>query len=372
GDHGRPARAHAREGGVLPLAVRPHAGDRPRARVPCSGAALGGAAARRGQAGHPRGQARRRGDVPPPRGRGRQDGAQADARAQVLAPDDRGRLRPGLPAPAVPRLRRRAVDRLGGAALRVRRRRPPPPAAPSGPGGLHHPQQAARRQVAGHLRFAGEPDRGDRGEGGPRPRPAGPRRQRDHAAARPQARPGRRPCLGAPQGRPPGPRAAGPGRGRGGAAALVGGRERRDGVIGRAVDRYLSSTTARLVVVVLGAVGALLHLTVIPGLDRPPPYRIDLDVYRTGGQVFLDGGDLYGELPVLAEGAYLPFTYPPLSAQLFSVFTLVPLAVASTIITVATIAVTASVVRLVLTRTCDRPRRDLWWLTAAVVAVAIW
>ena len=143
-------------------------------------------------------------------------------------------------------------------------------------------------------------------------------------------------------------------------------------MIGRAVDRYLSSTTARLVVVVLGAVGALLHLTVIPGLDRPPPYRIDLDVYRTGGQVFLDGGDLYGELPVLAEGAYLPFTYPPLSAQLFSVFTLVPLAVASTIITVATIAVTASVVRLVLTRTCDRPRRDLWWLTAAVVAVAIW
>lgn len=31
------------------------------------------------------------------------------------------------------------------------------------------------------------------------------------------------------------------------------------------------------------------------------PYRLDFDVYRTGGQVFLDGGDIYGELPELAH-----------------------------------------------------------------------
>src|SRR5699024_6435384 len=124
------------------------------------------------------------------------------------------------------------------------------------------------------------------------------------------------------------------------------------------------------VVVVLGAVGALLHLTVIPGLDRPPPYRIDLDVYRTGGPVFLDGGDLYGALPGLAEGAYLPFTYPPLSAQSVSALTLGRLAAASTVITVATIAGTASVARRVLSRPCARPRRELWWLPAAGGAVA--
>lgn len=143
-------------------------------------------------------------------------------------------------------------------------------------------------------------------------------------------------------------------------------------MIGGAVDRYLGSAAARVVVVVLAVVGTLLHTVGIPGLQQIPPYRIDLDVYRVGGQVFRDGGDLYGELPQLAQGAHLPFTYPPLSAQLFSLFTLVPLAVASALITLATIAVLAYVVQLVLTRTCERPQRELWWLTAAVVAVALW
>lgn len=143
-------------------------------------------------------------------------------------------------------------------------------------------------------------------------------------------------------------------------------------MIGGAVDRYLASTMARVVVVALAVVGTLLHTIGIPFLQQIPPYRIDLDVYRVGGQVFRDGGDLYGRLPQLAEGANLPFTYPPLSAQLFSLLTLVPLAVASILITLATIAVLVYVVQLVLTRTCDRPPRDLWWLTLAVTAVALW
>ena len=143
-------------------------------------------------------------------------------------------------------------------------------------------------------------------------------------------------------------------------------------MIGRAVDRYLSSPIARIVAAVLALLGTLIHTVGIPGLQPIPPYRIDLDVYRVGGQVFRDGGDLYGELPQLAEGAHLPFTYPPLSAQLFSLLTLVPLAVASVLVTLATIVVLAGVVQLVLTRTCDRPSRELWWLTVAVLAVALW
>ncbi|MBC7306020.1 MAG: DUF2029 domain-containing protein [Dietzia sp.] len=141
---------------------------------------------------------------------------------------------------------------------------------------------------------------------------------------------------------------------------------------GGAVDRYLSSAVGRLVVVVLAAVGTLLHTVGVPGLQQIPPYRIDLDVYRVGGQVFRDGGELYGELPQLAQGAHLPFTYPPLSAQIFSLLTLVPLPVASALVTLATIAVLALVVQLVLTRTCERPARELWWLTAAVMVVALW
>ena len=44
---------------------------------PRSGAALGGAAARHRQAGHPQARIRRRGQLPPPRGRRRQDGPKA-------------------------------------------------------------------------------------------------------------------------------------------------------------------------------------------------------------------------------------------------------------------------------------------------------
>ena len=49
---------------------------------------------------------------------GRQDGPQADAGAQVLQADGRRRVAAGVPAPAVPRLRRREVDRFGGTPLR--------------------------------------------------------------------------------------------------------------------------------------------------------------------------------------------------------------------------------------------------------------
>ena len=143
-------------------------------------------------------------------------------------------------------------------------------------------------------------------------------------------------------------------------------------MIARLVDRYLASAPGKVLAAVLALVGTLVHTIGVPGLQQTPPYRIDLDVYRVGGQVFRDGGELYGELPQLAGGAHLPFTYPPLSAQLFSLFTLVPLPAASVIVTLATIAVLAYVVQLVLSRTCDRPPAQLWWLTAAVLAVALW
>jgi hypothetical protein len=42
------------------------------------------------------------------------------------------------------------------------------------------------------------------------------------------------------------------------------------------------------------------------------PYRIDLDVYRMGGQTWLHGGDLYGRLRATQARPRLPFTYPPI------------------------------------------------------------
>ena len=53
-----------------------------------------------------------------------------------------------------------------------------------------------------------------------------------------------------------------------------------------------------------------------------PPYRIDIDVYRMGGQAWLDGRPLYadGVMFHTRGGLDLPFTYPPLAAIVFAPF----------------------------------------------------
>lgn len=50
------------------------------------------------------------------------------------------------------------------------------------------------------------------------------------------------------------------------------------------------------------------------------PYRIDIDIYQMGGQAWLDGRPLYsGDVKFHTPiGLDLPFTYPPLSAVVFS------------------------------------------------------
>jgi alpha-1,2-mannosyltransferase len=78
------------------------------------------------------------------------------------------------------------------------------------------------------------------------------------------------------------------------------------------------------------------------------PYRIDLDVYRIGGQVWLHGGNLYGVLPATASGVRLPFSYPPFAAILLSPLSLVPMAVAGAVLTLGTVALAAVVLRVFL------------------------
>jgi alpha-1,2-mannosyltransferase len=108
------------------------------------------------------------------------------------------------------------------------------------------------------------------------------------------------------------------------------------------------------------------------------PYRIDLDVYRIGGRVWLDGMYLYGRLPVTMSGVRLPFTYPPLAAVIFSPLSLVSMMVASVGVTLVSIGLTALVLRWCL-RSLDRPAdessalagRDgwaVWWL----LPLALW
>jgi alpha-1,2-mannosyltransferase len=99
------------------------------------------------------------------------------------------------------------------------------------------------------------------------------------------------------------------------------------------------------------------------------PYRIDLDVYRTGSRAWLDGRFLYGRLPRTMSGVKLPFTYPPLAAVLLSPLALVPMAVASVALTLFSIGLLALVLRLSL-RSLNRAAGQspawanwaVWWL----------
>ena len=101
------------------------------------------------------------------------------------------------------------------------------------------------------------------------------------------------------------------------------------------------------------------------------PYRIDVDVYRMGGQAWLQHRPLYadGAMFHTQGGLDLPFTYPPLAAIVFSPLALVPLPVASVAITVTTLILLAVSVWIVLTAV-DVADARRGWLTAGIVALS--
>jgi alpha-1,2-mannosyltransferase len=106
------------------------------------------------------------------------------------------------------------------------------------------------------------------------------------------------------------------------------------------------------------------------------PYGIDLDVYRIGGQAWLRGGDLYGSLPPTRFGSRLPFSYPPFAAILLSPLALVPVAVAGTAATLATIALAALVLRVFLGsargRAAGPPGNPVsWWTVGWLLPAAL-
>ena len=101
------------------------------------------------------------------------------------------------------------------------------------------------------------------------------------------------------------------------------------------------------------------------------PYRLDLDVYRIGGRVWLRRGDLYGVLPATSVGVKLPFSYPPIAAVLLAPFALAPLAVDAALVTLAGVVLTGLVLRMFL-RSAAGPEAGSWWTIAWLLPVAIW
>ncbi|MFD4461904.1 glycosyltransferase 87 family protein [Nocardia sp. NPDC058480] len=92
---------------------------------------------------------------------------------------------------------------------------------------------------------------------------------------------------------------------------------------------------------------------------------IDLQVYRNGARVWLDGGDLYGPMPPV-YGLGLPFTYPPLAAMFFVPLALMPLVVAEVVVLLTSLASLGIVLWLVLVRV--RPELDRIAVLTVVIA----
>ena len=133
----------------------------------------------------------------------------------------------------------------------------------------------------------------------------------------------------------------------------------------------IAGIVARVAVLSAVVVGVLYHLVGFPGLgELGTKYRIDLDVYRLGGAMFREGPTLYGSMPPTSVGIYLPFTYPPLSAVLFSPLSFVSLQVAGIVLTILSIGALAATIRLTLRSLGFDTRTILLWGTLGVLAVA--
>lgn len=88
-------------------------------------------------------------------------------------------------------------------------------------------------------------------------------------------------------------------------------------------------------------------------------YRMDLDVYRAAVGVWWQGGDLYGELPVLQNGWHLPYLYPPVAVVVLAPFAVMPFWLASAVFALVTIAAAALVLVMVLRALAVHPTAPL-------------
>ena len=107
-----------------------------------------------------------------------------------------------------------------------------------------------------------------------------------------------------------------------------------------------------------------------------PGYHIDFDVYWTGTRFFLNGGYIYGKIPLLHHGTSLPFTYPPVALLVFVPFAILPYQLSSILFSLVSLLALYVVARYTFTAVRsygvmveDKPWHNVFLWVAIIVAL---
>lgn len=129
---------------------------------------------------------------------------------------------------------------------------------------------------------------------------------------------------------------------------------------------------SRVVVLTAALAGACFHLFGLPPLrEFGHYYRIDLDVYRIGGDALVSGLALYGPMPATTLGPALPFTYPPLAAIVFAPLSAITLDQAGLVLTALSLTALFGSLVVTLRALGLIGRSTLWWSAGALFTGAL-
>ncbi|NLG47030.1 glycosyltransferase 87 family protein [Gordonia sp. (in: high G+C Gram-positive bacteria)] len=144
---------------------------------------------------------------------------------------------------------------------------------------------------------------------------------------------------------------------------------------GQTLQRWLPGPAAKATIATAFVVSALLQIFGVPFTSGfGTQTRFDMDVYRIGGQIWHQGLSLYaeGSMPFTTDGIWLPFTYPPFAALLFTPLGVLPLTVASIGISVITALLLIFVTKLSLAVLDVGSPANRWWLATGLSVATIW
>ncbi|WP_132991575.1 glycosyltransferase 87 family protein [Gordonia zhaorongruii] len=139
--------------------------------------------------------------------------------------------------------------------------------------------------------------------------------------------------------------------------------------------RWRPSPVVTALIVIAFAASATLQIGGVPFTSSfGTRTRFDMDVYRIGGQLWHQGFSLYadGSMPFTEDGIWLPFTYPPFAALLFTPLGAMSLTVTSVGISVITVLLLIYVTKVTLAILDVGSPHNRWQLSIAVSAVTLW